>query len=213
MLTILSFVSLAAAQWGATAAPTTNFYLLPSRGWELLAGALVAFYFADRDQVPLTRRLREAGGWLGLHFISCAVFGFDSETPYPSFFTLVPVMGAVLIILFAATDTKAGKILSSKPLTGVGMISAGTTLTAVRTVFLLEPILAVEAIQADPVLNGRTLTTILLGQVTTACSLADVVPDNLELEPLIVLRHEKTQKVGVQLLGFSSLVRGFFVLA
>lgn len=123
ILIILSIASLAAAQWGATAAPTANFYLLPSRGWELLAGALVAFYFADRDKVPLTRPLREAGGWLGLFLIACAVFGFDSETPYPSFFTLVPVVGAVLIIVFAAADTKAGQLLSSKPLTGVGMIS------------------------------------------------------------------------------------------
>ncbi|MEW6370752.1 MAG: hypothetical protein AB1584_07440, partial [Pseudomonadota bacterium] len=33
--------------------------------------------------------------------------------------------------------------------------------------------------------------------------------DNFELELLIVLRHEKTPKVGVQLLGFSSLAGRF----
>jgi len=123
LLVVLAAASLVVAQWGAEAAPTANFYLLPSRGWELLAGAFIAFYFSVQARVALAQPMRDLAGWLGLLLIAYAMFGFDSRTPYPSLFTLVPVVGAALIILFADAETSIGQMLGSKPLRGIGMIS------------------------------------------------------------------------------------------
>ncbi|MBL0010644.1 MAG: acyltransferase [Nitrosomonas sp.] len=39
MLAVAAVVSLAAAQWGSAVEPAATFYLLPTRGWELLIGA------------------------------------------------------------------------------------------------------------------------------------------------------------------------------
>jgi len=42
---VISVISLAAAQWGAYNIPTAIFFILPTRGWELAIGAVIAFYF------------------------------------------------------------------------------------------------------------------------------------------------------------------------
>jgi peptidoglycan/LPS O-acetylase OafA/YrhL len=123
LLAVLAAASLLVAQWGASAAPTANFYLLPSRGWELIAGAFVAFYFSSQNRVQASQSLRELGGWTGLLLIAYAIFAFDSRTPFPSLYTLVPVAGAVLIILFADANTRIGQVLGARPLRGIGMIS------------------------------------------------------------------------------------------
>ena len=47
ILVLLSFVfllSLGIAQWGAYNKPSATFFLLPTRGWELLVGVFAAFY-------------------------------------------------------------------------------------------------------------------------------------------------------------------------
>ncbi|MCS0607001.1 acyltransferase [Massilia solisilvae] len=123
LLGVLALASLAVAQWGASAAPTANFFLLPSRGWELLIGAFAAFHFSNPDRRTPAQPLREAGGWTGLVLIACAVFLYGSQTPYPSVYTLVPTVGALLVILFAGADTGAGRLLGSRWFAGVGMIS------------------------------------------------------------------------------------------
>ena len=60
---------------------------------------------------------------LGLIAVLYSIFGFNEETPFPSVFTLVPVIGSVLIILYADNRTITAKILSTKILVGIGLIS------------------------------------------------------------------------------------------
>jgi len=60
---------------------------------------------------------------LGLSLILFAVLWFDETIPFPSLYTLVPVLGTVLIILFAGQGTLTARLLSSKSLVGIGMIS------------------------------------------------------------------------------------------
>jgi hypothetical protein len=55
--------------------------------------------------------------------IAYAVCAFDKETPFPSFYTLIPTVGAALILLCATQQTLVGKMLGSKPLVGIGLIS------------------------------------------------------------------------------------------
>lgn len=116
-LILLTVVSLAMAQWGSINKPTAAFYLLPTRGWEILVGALAGFYLSAR---PAWRS--ELGGAIGLALIAYSVCAFDEKLPYPSLYTLVPVAGTALIILCAA-QTRIGNALGSAPLVGLGLIS------------------------------------------------------------------------------------------
>ncbi len=120
---VLALVSLSAAQWGSMAWPAATFYLLPTRGWELLIGALIALYLAGRDAVEVSPAVRRFGSLLGLLMIAYGVVAFDKATPYPSLYALAPTLGTALIILFATPQTEVGKLLGSKLLVGVGLVS------------------------------------------------------------------------------------------
>jgi peptidoglycan/LPS O-acetylase OafA/YrhL len=116
---ILLVVSLGAAQWGVYASPAAAFYLLPTRGWELALGALIAIYLTDREEVAGSEWLSLTG--LGLVLFS--VFAFGDKTPSPSLFTLVPTCGVALIILYTSPNTAVFRLLSHKSLVGLGLMS------------------------------------------------------------------------------------------
>jgi peptidoglycan/LPS O-acetylase OafA/YrhL len=61
--------SLALAQWAAYAKPSAAFYLLPTRGWELLIGAFTAFYLSQPKRKEFGKTAGEVGGCLGLALI------------------------------------------------------------------------------------------------------------------------------------------------
>ena len=114
----LSFVSLAFAEWSWRNAPEANFFLAPTRAWELLAGSITAF-LVQRRGVQSTSLLSMAG----LLAILFAIFAFDETTPFPSLYALVPVCGVVLFILYAGTDTLSARLMSFRFLVGMGLIS------------------------------------------------------------------------------------------
>lgn len=123
----IAVTSLAVAQWGSFNAPTATFYLLPTRGWELAIGAGIAFYFLYRKQEIRTllshKSVDETFALLGLLMIAYGVFVFDENTPFPGFYALVPTIGTGLIILFSSSQTIVGRLLATKPLVSIGLIS------------------------------------------------------------------------------------------
>jgi peptidoglycan/LPS O-acetylase OafA/YrhL len=104
------------------AVPEYAFYLTPARAWELLLGALCAFYLFRRP-VPKLGLGREAGAATGIALICYSIVAFDRSTPFPGAFALVPTIGTALIILFATTGTAVARLLSARALVGVGLIS------------------------------------------------------------------------------------------
>ena len=114
----LCVISLGATEWGWRHAPAANFYLIVTRAWELGAGAICAF-------VLHARALRAHTGFsaFGLGLILVSVWAFDADTPFPSLYTLVPVVGTALIICFAGHKTLVGKLLSLRVFVGIGLIS------------------------------------------------------------------------------------------
>ena len=115
--------SLGLAHWAVQATPGAAFYLLPTRGWELLIGAFAAFYLAWPQRPAVGRLFGEVGGWLGLAMILYAVFAFSKATPFPGLHALVPTLGTLLVILFACPRTLVGRLIGSPVLVGVGLIS------------------------------------------------------------------------------------------
>jgi hypothetical protein len=104
--------------------PDVNFFLLPGRAWELLAGALLALTPFDRRAVGLRRpKMCQSVSLAGLALICGAYAIFDSSTPSPSLAMLAPVAGAVAVLAFAVPGTLCFSILSNRLATGVGLIS------------------------------------------------------------------------------------------
>ena len=122
IIALLAAASLLLSEWSARYAPSANFYLAPTRIWELLAGSLCAFIL--RDGQPLKR-----GAWsglaalAGLGLIVFAIVTYDGFTPIPSLYALAPVGGACLIILFGHPGTWAARLLALRPLVSIGLIS------------------------------------------------------------------------------------------
>lgn len=99
-----------------------NFYLPFSRFWQLAVGSMLAY--RELKYKPSTESLASKSlPILGLYLIAYSILFFDGKTPHPSFHTLVPIIGVALIIGFASRDELVGKILGSKPLVWVGLIS------------------------------------------------------------------------------------------
>ncbi|MGE8944255.1 acyltransferase family protein [Leptospira interrogans] len=117
--------TLHAKAWSWQNLPSWGFYLLPTRAWELLIGAIIAyhhFYSAPARSQP-NIVLSNIASVAGLGLIAYSVFAFDERTPFPSIYTLVPTLGAGLVIAFAHRGTITHKLLSLKPVVGLGLIS------------------------------------------------------------------------------------------
>lgn len=121
-LSILLFASLASAHFITNTNSNTSFYLLPTRGWELLVGSLIAFY-QNNNKPQNSNLLKEILSLIGLSMIVFSIVMFDKTTPFPSLYTLIPVIGSALLILFAVPRTSLHYLLSFKPLVGIGLIS------------------------------------------------------------------------------------------
>lgn len=115
----LFFASLALSEVLSEYIPSANFYLIPSRTWELMAGSLCAILQVTHGK-PRSSQLLSA---LGLTMVLAAIIGFDSNIPFPSFYSLVPVGGTVLIILFSAPSNFIGKLLSMRVPVTIGLLS------------------------------------------------------------------------------------------
>ena len=118
ILSGFAFFSLMLSEWSWRNEPIANFYLAPTRAWELFAGSLIAFYIDKRGQ-----QSGQIKAFAGISLIACAIYFYDETTPFPSLYTLVPVIGAALIIIFADSQTFIAKIISNKYLVGIGLIS------------------------------------------------------------------------------------------
>lgn len=127
MLATGFILSLAISIYGIVRSPLATFYLLPTRAWELLLGALVAFFPPSLSLLG-RRNLRELFALVGLTLILIPVFIYTPETPFPGLAALSPCLGAALIIWAnGRNDSKAptaiGAALSIRPVIFIGLIS------------------------------------------------------------------------------------------
>lgn len=123
LLAVVFIISLACAQWLSIRSPSFDFYMLPTRAWELLIGVFVSFYYARHHIKKHNLYLEQLGSLMGFLLIIYAVFAYDDKTPFPSVYALVPTLGASMIIIFATQKTMVGRLLSSKPFVTIGLIS------------------------------------------------------------------------------------------
>ncbi|MCC7460202.1 MAG: acyltransferase [Proteobacteria bacterium] len=122
-LVTITLTSLALAQWAAYNSPSFASYSLPTRMWEILLGSFVALYFQRSDKIIQIAWLNQTLSFAGLLLIFYSIAYFDAHTPFPSLYTLVPTIGAALVIIFAQPHTIAHRLLASRIMVGIGVIS------------------------------------------------------------------------------------------
>ena len=120
----VSAVSFVISVYTVSNSPDAAFYLLPSRAWELGAGALLAIWASKQRRYSPRGRAAEVATILGIALIAYPVFGFDDSTEFPGVAALFPVAGTAFIIWAnTAKITLAGRALAWRPIVFVGLIS------------------------------------------------------------------------------------------
>jgi len=129
LLALVAIVSVLAAQWGSATHPSFTFYLLPTRAFEILIGALISLYINHKQSIiSVSQSVSQSVSLAGFALVLYAIFAFDKNTPSPSLYTLIPTIGAGLILIFSNSQNFVGKLLGSKLFVGIGLISYGAYL-------------------------------------------------------------------------------------
>ena len=117
-----ALASLALCVWGSYAHPRANFFLAPTRAWELLLGSLVALGVGRSLSTHPWRGVASRAALIAL--VGCVV-GYDGRLPYPGIYALVPCASAALLIAAGAgvRGTHVDRWLGTPALVFVGMIS------------------------------------------------------------------------------------------
>ncbi len=96
--TIILFVSFMTALYYSNFAPYFNFYFIGSRAWELLIGSLL-FLLSHKSSLRIKTIYSNLFTFFGL-FIIFISFQFSNDAiPNPNLKTLLPLIGAAIIIL------------------------------------------------------------------------------------------------------------------
>ncbi|MEJ6121140.1 acyltransferase [Vibrio sp. 2-Bac 85] len=114
---------------------TSSYFLLPTRGWEMLLGG-VAFLVNFNVNNKL-RKLTQLVGFLFI-FISCVFF--TKETLWPSYFAIVPTLGAFLILVSNCDSI----LLKNKIMQAIGLWSYSIYLWHWIVVYLINRYLDIE---------------------------------------------------------------------
>ncbi len=127
---LVGLISIASFIWAVIATnfnPASSYFSSFSRAWELGLGASLAI-FAQSSKVILPTRFRNLISVAGFLAILISSFLFTSSTPFPGFYTLIPTVGAALIIgsgINAETEdeTIIQKVSNFSPVSYLGNIS------------------------------------------------------------------------------------------
>ena len=108
-LTLILLGSLAYSVWFTGTMPLYAFFSTYTRAWEFAAGALMAVWLGSGD--PAADRLKAQSRnpiwwWLGLGLIITAFSTLNSQTPFPSFWASIPVLGAVLFLFGGESSSR-----------------------------------------------------------------------------------------------------------
>jgi len=156
MIILMAAISLMLTEWGWRNKPVPNFYLAPSRAWELFAGAIVAFIVQKRGV-----QKNNSMALLGLGAILFSIFFYDKTIPFPSLYTIIPVIGVVFMLMYADKGTLVAKLLSNKVIVGIGLISYSAYLWH-------QPLLAFARIKYSGEPSKTLIASLVVGSIVLA---------------------------------------------
>jgi peptidoglycan/LPS O-acetylase OafA/YrhL len=138
--------------------PDASFYLIHTRAWELLLGALTAWRL---PRTPQPERVARALALAGLAMIVGAMFLIDETAPYPGWRALLPCVGTALILRHGAAGGLAQRVLGWGPLVLIGLASYSIYLWH-QPLFAFARALSVTPPGAG-VMAALTLATLIIG--------------------------------------------------
>ena len=110
--------------------PAATFYLLPTRLWELLLGAILAILRTPMRNQELSPELqiggktREAIGWAGFGVVIASFVFINGGYKFPGLVSLAPTVGTALVLLsISAGQTRLSRFLSIPWMVRTGKIS------------------------------------------------------------------------------------------
>jgi peptidoglycan/LPS O-acetylase OafA/YrhL len=115
VLIVLTVVSYWSGVWGETTAPERAWYMPHMRAWELLIGALLVF--GDLPDIA-SRLWRALLTLVGLAALGAVFLLFDGGLRQPGLATMIPVLGAAMVIYAGANPVSA--LLDARPLAALG---------------------------------------------------------------------------------------------
>jgi peptidoglycan/LPS O-acetylase OafA/YrhL len=128
VLGVIFVASLAASIFVTDQSPSTAFYLLPTRAWQLAAGGLLAVGAGTFDRAPHVlvasgRIVLGLAAWIGLGVLAFVALVLDSSTAYPGLVAVIPTGAAVLLIAGGGLRFGPGVLLRMLPVRFLGRIS------------------------------------------------------------------------------------------
>ena len=99
-----------------------NYYMLPSRAWEFLFGALLGVKL-DQINSNQNKKTKQFLALIGFIVLLLSFALFDDSNFHPSYLTLIPVTATYLIIQNTSEDSLINKVLSIPALIFIGLIS------------------------------------------------------------------------------------------
>ncbi len=141
---------------------TLSYYLLPTRGGELLIGSLLAFIHSNKDKI--NHKFTALSSVLGMALILASLVFINKSSVFPGINAFWPTLGAALII-YGSRDSFINKFLSLKFLVYIGLIS--------YSLYLWHwPILAFLRYLSPHVDKSLSLSSIIIaGILTFVCSI------------------------------------------
>ena len=110
--------------------PTTAFYLLPTRAWQLALGGLLAFsatkpLFLERIRAYFHPKVVAFFGWiaLGILLVLVVILDFGRPIPYPGYYAIFPTLAGLLLIATGLNTRGPGILLRTSWLRFLGKIS------------------------------------------------------------------------------------------
>jgi len=110
---------------GVTAQPTATFYSPQTRFWELLAGSALA-WFSLHHQAIWQSIGKTCGAWLsiaGISLLLYSLFKLNADLAFPGIWAVLPIAGAVLIIMGGQHCWLNRYLLSNRVFVWFGLIS------------------------------------------------------------------------------------------
>jgi peptidoglycan/LPS O-acetylase OafA/YrhL len=128
---VIFLASFAANLYGIGLDPVATFFAPQTRFWELMAGAMLAWFVRGDTAGGDVRRhaghrsaaVNSIVSFVGLSLVLLAVFGLDRSMSFPGAWALLPVLGTVLLILSGPAALANRFMLSNRIAVSVGRIS------------------------------------------------------------------------------------------
>ena len=120
---LIFFVSFGLAFWAAKYHAGFNFYILPTRAWEFIAGSIVAYFEITSANLKTNKRINPILSYTGLFLIAYSILFLNNKITHPSSYTFIPILGICLIIWTSQKNLITTKILSNKLFVRLGLIS------------------------------------------------------------------------------------------